>query len=207
MDAERADRDLGHRLQRWLLFLALVALGVVYLAGLALFAASSRNFLLVEANRLARMAASTRPPAIPGQLSFGAQESGQALLGFGWHRPADGGTWSDWDHAYVFLPVPVSQRAIDIRVQGRVFVAPPHPRVSIVVSADGQPLARREGTVSRPQLVIRATAPAEAAADGVIELELEIDGPASPFRLGVGEDRRHLGFHLQAIDLDWSPAP
>ena len=91
--------------RRWLLLIALFALGVAYIAAYAVFVARSRNFIDVQRNRRARtFAQAPTPVALPAHLTFGESQPGAGAL---WRRlvqPAKpGGVWSASADTWIYL--------------------------------------------------------------------------------------------------------
>lgn len=205
MDARQADHHLTPAWRRWLLLALLAGLGLAYVAAFAYFVGHSRDFIVVQFNERARTHAQAQRGELPRSLRFGRGRDGNGVLGAGWYRPEDAGVWSAREQAWLYLAVPAAGRPLQLVVHGEAFVVGRHPRIVLSLFADGRQVGRRTVESSAPAFAWAVGVPAEAAADGLIELRLDVNAPSSPFHARVGRETRQLGVQLRRIDIGRAP--
>lgn len=162
--------------RRWLLLAALFALGLLYIAAFVTFRRDSRNFLDTVAHTQARASAIASPPrALPQQLAFRHGEPAAALLGAGWWPPDKEGASLVRSPARLLLPLPSPRQALVLDFDVSAWVPAPGAVVRLVSA--GQEIARWP-VGDTPQLRdSRAVLPAALRRDGLVELELHLEGP------------------------------
>lgn len=195
--------DLVRGYRPALLFAALVALGIGYIAAFTYFSLHSVDFISA---RKARKAARLAYPANV-MLGVGQGQAGSALLIKGWHAPEATSAWSRAGHAALFVPscidsVPVTGVRLTIRS-----VTAPLLHAGLRLSWTGKPEADsvETGALQDGPRTIEITPPPVQCplAAGARGLVLRIDSarPVSPKEMGKGEDVRRLGFSLEGVEL------
>lgn len=190
--------------RRWTLLATLIAIGLGYIGAFALFRARSIDFVAVRIDGEARDHARAPAAALPQALAFGAKMPANRQLGDGWWASDAGGVWSRKERANLFVRRPRGDGDLWLTFEGDAFVAGERGQ-HVRLYADGTLLG--EWFADRNDTVVRETVrlPAQAPADGVHALALEVDRADSPFRTSDSPDYRRLGFHLRSIELGNSP--
>jgi hypothetical protein len=184
------------------LFALEVALGLVYLAAFAVFVTQSRDFLVVRDNQQAAAAARATTPVLPGTFEFGARQADNALLGIDWwsFEEGDEGIWSK-ARPYIYLPVPADAGGVQLSIDGDLFVAPGHETVGMTLTIDGLRAAEWTAIYGHPEPAFAVSVPGSAAADGLLELRLDIANPAVPLHFGDPAEKREVGLLLRSVTL------
>jgi hypothetical protein len=131
------------------------------------------------------------------KIVFTVGSGAERLLSEGWSAPEQTGVWTDSDQASIVLRLTdLSPEAAELVVAVSAFVTPDHPELEVEVSALGERLARRVFRLGEAQRLLRIRWPA-AAQSGRTRFELHFSEPVRPIDLGLGDDPRRLGLHLE----------
>ena len=147
----------------------------------------------------------------PGErVEFPEGSGGERLLGKGWSALEPTGVWTDGDTATLVLELTgFPPGDAELTLDGYAFVTPDHPRLAVEITANGErlgsrvfrhlrrPLRRR---LAQPPLVVSLPAFARDETGRAV-VELRLREPVSPLQLGLSEDARPLGFHLQSLTV------
>jgi hypothetical protein len=136
----------------------------------------------------------------PGEEIVVAEGSGaERLLGQGWSTLEQTGVWTDGEKASLVLKqTDLAPEAAELVLAVSAFVTPDHPELKVEVSALDEQLAGRVFRQGEAQRLLRIPWPAAAAAQaGRTLFELCLSDPARPVDLGLGDDVRRLGLHLE----------
>lgn len=166
--------------RRWLLLAALFALGLLYIAAFVVFRRDSRNFLdTVEETRARDHAAAHPIAALPRRMVFHAGNAENGYLGAGWWPPGPDGASLVRSPAQLLLPV-VPRR--DLRLDFTLDAYVPAPGARVTLTSHGVTLADwRVG--EEPRLThTRVVVPAALQRDGLVELELHLQGPRKAWK-------------------------
>jgi hypothetical protein len=133
----------------------------------------------------------------PGEKIVFAEGSGaDRLLGEGWSVLEETGVWTVGEEAGLVLKLrDIPPAAAELVLAVSAFVTPDHPELEVEVSALDEQLARRVFRHGEGQRLLRIPFP--AAATGRTAFELRLSEPARPVDLGLGDDVRRLGLHLE----------
>ncbi len=166
--------------RRWLLLIALFALGFLYIAAFVVFRRDSRNFLdTVEETRARDHAAAHPIAALPRRMVFHAGNAENGYLGAGWWPPGPDGASLVRSPAQLLLPV-VPRRGLRLDFTLDAYV--PAPGAHVTLTSRGVTLADwRVG--GEPRLThTRVMLPAALQRDGMVELELHLQGPRKAWK-------------------------
>jgi hypothetical protein len=131
------------------------------------------------------------------KIAFTEGSGAERLLGEGWSALEQTGVWTDGYQASVALRLTdLSPEAAELVVAVSAFVTPEHPELKVEVWALGERLAGRIFRLGEAQRLLRIPWPA-AAQSGRTLFELRVSDPARPVDLGLGDDPRRLGLHLE----------
>ncbi|NDZ14497.1 hypothetical protein C7T35_18135 [Variovorax sp. WS11] len=144
--------------------------------------------------------------------------SGQAATGwlsFGWHLPEGTGVWTAGERACIVIPLDAAHlddapEQLLICIEGLLFVgtSPRNPIVRAWINGQRAHLQVAEGTPGKADARFNLYARFhEARKTPALVLEFEITDPQRPCDMGLGDDTRRLGFHLQRISMRPNPAP
>jgi hypothetical protein len=143
-----------------------------------------------------------------GQLiDVAAEFSARRYLGSGWAYTELGqGVWSNAPIAELHFRL--AQRPagpLRLRMNLTAFVLKEHPKIAVHVRAEDFDVAKWNFSVAQPERVHgswrEAPIPAEATRNGAFSIQLRIDEPASPRKLGLSADIRLLGIMLHRFSI------
>jgi hypothetical protein len=181
-----------------------IALVVGYLVAFGIFVTQSEDFLIAHNNSHAAAAAAAREPELPAFFEFGLDRPDDELLGQGWHGAEDG-RWTK-SPALLFLPVVADAGPMRLVIDGRPFLAEGRDTASMTLSIDGTQVAQWAATFGEPLPVFEVMIPSAAAADGL--LELQIEAPAIvPSYHSQSLDKRKIGFLVRSISITAADDP
>jgi hypothetical protein len=123
-------------------------------------------------------------------------------LRFGWCETEAWGVWSRGMYADLVLPVSESlHNGLKISLLMQAFVPKLHPRQEVNVFLNGELIEK--WSFDWPNIPISQViyVKADACANGVIVLGLQILDPVSPLSLGVSADSRVLGIGLRGLKV------
>lgn len=144
-----------------------------------------------------------------GELFFGAEGDGVPLLGRGWSGPEKWGVWSDEPSAHLVLPLADGRTITSLDLHLGAFVVPLHPSLRVQCSINGVlatswdfDQAHNSGwrTIPVPEAALK-----KARQAGMLDLELKIQDPGNPKRLGMSKDDRELGLALRRLKVTRAP--
>ncbi len=192
--------DAAPAWQRWMLFAALFALGLGYVAAFAFFLEHSEDFIARQMRIDGYEQAQTHPLR-PGQtLRFCTGCNGVGHLGAGWFPPQGDGAWSASTDAELYLVVPAG-RQTTIELEFSAFVDPGigHNTVALT-SADGAELGRWQVTLPANPQTQRVTLP---ATNGGMPITLVLSAAVwrNEILARVGQDPRRRGVRLIRLSL------
>jgi hypothetical protein len=145
-------------------------------------------------------AALATPPAPIGQpVGFGADGTGNALLGIGWSLTEPHGVWSDGTTSVVLLHLPKGWQGpatIDVDASSAVLRWTEVQHVTLLA---GDRVVAEWDIRGGVPAHYTATIPASALQDGAAVLQFRIPGAAAPRVVGMGDDPRQLGIFLRDI--------
>jgi hypothetical protein len=136
----------------------------------------------------------------PGERIVFTEGSGaERFLGEGWSSLERAGVWTDGEQASLVLrPMDLPPAAVELVLAVSAFVPSEHPELNVEVSALGELLAGRVFRHGEAQRRLRVPFPSASGAHGGRMLfELHLSDPARPVDLGLGDDPRPLGMHLE----------
>ena len=137
-----------------------------------------------------------------------ADPKSATFLGAGWSDETEGPgplkhRWSTEARASVTMPKPVNQGHVSLAVSGVPFLLEgrvDHQDVWLYVEGAMVSFSRMSGPAriegSLPEWVL-------ASASSTLELALVLPDSIVPADMGMGSDRRKLGFALQSVKLTW----
>ena len=136
----------------------------------------------------------------PGEKIVFAEGSGaERLLGEGWSFLEPTGVWTDGERASLVLKLTdLAPAAAELVLAVSAFVTAEHPELKVEVSALDKQLAGRVFRHGEAQRLLRIPWPAARGDQaGRTPFELHLSDPARPVDLGLGDDPRRLGLHLE----------
>jgi hypothetical protein len=136
----------------------------------------------------------------PGERIVFTESSGaERLLCEGWSSLERAGVWTDGEQASLVLrPMDLPPAAAELVLAVSAFVPSEHPELTVEVSALGEHLAGRVFRHGEAQRLLRVPFPSASGAHGGRMLfKLHLSDPARPVDLGLGDDPRALGLHLE----------
>ena len=151
-------------------------------------------------------------PLVPSdRVAFGTSAAprqatciGTALLGQGWHPPERKGVWSRDRTAVLRLPVAVSARDLRVRLTMRSYpgLGFYDSATDVQVRAGSRLVAERHDGFRSPMAPIEfAVNRDDVAADGSLTIAIGVDRTYNPRQLGVAQDDRDLGIHLEMLEV------
>jgi len=137
---------------------------------------------------------------VPGETTaFGVGRFATAMLGDGWSRPEEWGTWTDDALAEALLRLPEDLTGdAHLRLDVQAYVPPGHDPQRVRVRAGDDILG--EWVVGSATTIEFAVAGSEVV-DDVLALEFELPDAVSPADAGVSTDARRLGMGLRSVTL------
>ena len=135
-----------------------------------------------------------------GERVLFAEGSGaERLLGEGWSFLEPTGVWTDGEQASLVLKLTdLAPAAAELVLAVSAFVTAEYPELKVEVSALDEQLAGRVFRHGEGQRLLRVPFPSAAGAQGGrIPFELHFSDPARPVDLGLDNDARRLGLHLE----------
>lgn len=144
--------------------------------------------------------------------------SGQAATGwlsFGWHVPEGTGVWTAGERACIVIPLDTAlpedvPEPLHIDIEGLLFVAtsPRNPTVRAWINGQRADFQVAQGTAQKADAHFNlSTRFHDAKRAPALLLEFDITDPQRPCDVGLGDDDRRLGFHLQRLSVRPEPAP
>ena len=148
-------------------------------------------------------------------LHFNLSSQGSRLLFDGFTKPESWGVWSDGSVASLTVPLATQgknsfppDKPIKLLMMMGAFTNPQNPKVHVKLKANDITVADwnfnydASNTRDRGTLMERAVnLPAGISASGIVNLKFEIEGYASPMKLGMGSDPRQLGIQLSELHM------
>ncbi|WP_313918775.1 hypothetical protein [Tahibacter sp.] len=189
--------------RRWLLLSALFSLGLLYIGAFIVFRRDSRNFLdAVEEARALDHAAAHPISTLPQRMVFHTGNAECGYLGAGWWPAGPDGASLVRSPAQLLLPV-VTRR--DLRLDFTLDAYVPAPGASVTLTSRGVTLAHwRVG--DQPRLThTRVVLPAALQRDGMVALELHLQGPRKAWK-GARAAKPGIEIWLLLRDLTISAA-
>ena len=187
--------------RRWSLFACLALLALGYCLAFAVFVRDSRDFLAADRDRAAQQFSAAHLLSLPATLRFGTTSDSAGRLGSGWRAGEDDGNWSEGKVGRVFVAFRRCACEVRLTIHLGVYLSRHTAANGIEVLVDDFPLGHFEREHDNAWDAISAVVPQALADSGVIGITLRADHAQSPYREGLGEDRRILGMKLTAIDI------
>jgi GT2 family glycosyltransferase len=133
------------------------------------------------------------------KIVFTEGSGAERLLGEGWSFLEPAGVWTDGEQASLVLKLTdLPPAAAEVVLAVSAFVTPDHPELEVEVSALGEHLAGRIFRQGEAQRLLRIPWPAAGGDQaGRTRFELHCSDSARPIDLGLGDDPRRLGLHLE----------
>jgi hypothetical protein len=132
------------------------------------------------------------------KVVFGEGSGAQRLLGEGWSTLEQTGVWTVGEEAFLVLrPIDLSPAAAELVLAVSAFVTSDHPEVGVDVSALDEHLGGRVFRDGEGQRLLRIPFPEAAARANRTVFKLRVSDPARPVDLGLADDARRLGIHLE----------
>jgi hypothetical protein len=140
----------------------------------------------------------------PGEKIVFAEGSGaERFLGKGWSELEPTGVWTDGEKASLVLKLTdISPAVAELVLAVSAFMTPDHPNLRFEAAALDEELAGRVFRHGEAQRLVRIPWPAAAGTHaGRTTFELRLSEPARPVDLGLGDDVRRLGLHLEWLTV------
>lgn len=188
---------------RPILFIALMAMGLGYVAAFVWLKQNSRDFVNAELDARARSAA-MQLLAPAETLSFGSEGNAVALLGEGWSMPSPDGIWTREDGGVIYLPAWAGGKAMHLAFAAH-FYGGEEP-LWVRLDVDGRLLAEWNPTASSHKVVADVRLPAASVAGQPLRLEFRIERNAALIWHGVDPGTRTYGIRLTTIQIGESSA-
>jgi hypothetical protein len=132
------------------------------------------------------------------QVVFSEGSGAQRLLGEGWSTLEQTGVWTVGEEAFLVLrPRDLSPATAEVVLAVSAFVTPDHPELGVDISALDERLGGRVFRDGEGQRLLRIPFPEAAASATRTVFRLGISEPARPVDLGLTDDARRLGLHLE----------
>lgn len=137
------------------------------------------------------------------RLGFSEASEAQRILGDGWAAPEAAGVWTVEENASIALRVPDPGPAgVDVVLDVVPFVTRKHPKLEVEVWVREQRVVTQIFRDAKPADPLRAHLPVSMLdEEGRAMLELRLREPARPLDVGLSEDPRRLGVHLQSLTV------
>lgn len=135
------------------------------------------------------------------QVNMDESSVGKAMLFTGWHKPESKGTWAKGGISTIVMRCsPSSEGYITIELEVVGILDPVAPSNRITTFLNGRFLATTVFTPEalRQRILLRFDQK-EMPVDGRIEIALEVDRGIVPADIGLGSDRRNLGYFLSSM--------
>ncbi len=148
-------------------------------------------------------------------LKFHQSSNGRHFLAGGFNKPESWGVWSDSPRASVNIPFAVNgegaiatDKPIKLLINLGAFARAANPEIQVRFTANGTHIAdwdfdfhslniKNQGQLVRHVVYL----PTGIAHSGLLKLDFEISGSASPEDLGLGPDPRNLGIEITEMRL------
>jgi hypothetical protein len=165
-------------------------------AGVGWSADDRRLGILLRTLVLEELDRSVRPGE---EIAFAKGSGAERFLSEGWSSLEPTGVWTDGEQAsFVLRPTDLPPGAAELVLAVSAFVTPDHPELKVEVSVLDEQIAGRVFRYGEAQRFLRVPFPAAAGAEGGRTLfQLHLSDPARPVDLGLGNDARRLGLHLE----------
>jgi hypothetical protein len=133
------------------------------------------------------------------KIVFGEGAGARRFLGEGWSELEATGVWTDGEQASLVIRLtdaPPTDAELVLAVSA--FVTPDHPKLKVEAWTLGEQRAARVFRDGEAQRLVRIPWPEVAGSRAGGRLfELRLSDPARPVDLGLGDDDRRLGLHLE----------
>jgi hypothetical protein len=143
------------------------------------------------------------------KIVFSEGSGAQRFLGEGWSELEGTGIWTDGEQASLVIRLTDAPTTdIELVLAVSAFVTADHPELKVEAWALGEQVAARVFRQGEAQRLVRIPWPEVAGSnEGRRLFELRLFDPASPVDLGLGDDDRRLGLHLEWLTVrkrSWS---
>jgi hypothetical protein len=180
--------------RRWVLFIAMLLLGVGYVVLYVFFVAHSENFIVAQRNRAAMQFGSTHPTVLPAVWTFGKGDTDDAHLGSGWAPVPIGGVQMVTQDAWIAFATTAPGNDVLLTLNTILFTTPAAPINRVEVSVNGQSLGfwQRGGLTAHAPIAVKV--PHALVSNGQWLVQVHVDRIASLYRsdVGVGRNGQHL---------------
>ena len=147
-------------------------------------------------------------PAAIGRYELGAtvrpvfgsaDAAADGIFACGWH-PAAEGLWSNSGGARLLFALPSQPAAWRIEIEAGGLVSETHPGQRVIATANGIALGTATVTGATPTRLVFEV-PAEATADGRLEVALSFPDATSARAIGAGRERALRAIFVAAVTL------
>lgn len=201
MDTRKFDRALDPTWRRWVLLIALLAIGALYIFAFVFFKIHSENFIDVQHNRRAAEFSRRHTSTVPSKFVLQSGQSDAARLGGGWYAPDPQGTWTATRDAWIELTLAPRPTDFILHMDVTLFVAKRRPTMKFTVDVNDTELGSWSRTISNNSEAIEVRVPASLIRERDMEIHIHTDEVDSPLHLHVGDDGRKIGLMLSSIEL------
>ncbi|MFZ2234805.1 MAG: hypothetical protein WAV67_00330 [Dokdonella sp.] len=180
-----------------MLFVALILVGVAYIAAFVWFKRNSVDFIERDKDRSAALAAGAiRPSTFAWTFERGSHAL--SILGGGWQRPDPVAIWSARHGGVVYLPASVSGGSeIEVRFDGRL--NPPDQEMTVILDASGEVIGEWRLTHQHWQIVDRVVLPSHPSGTSTWRLQFAIQRPGRLLWRGYEPGLLAYGIHLRGL--------
>lgn len=191
------NRDPPSPRRRFVLFIALMLVGLAYIGVFVWFRLHSVDFIERDRDMRAALAASANPSST-FTWTFEAGSRALAMLGNGWRLPDAEAVWSEREGGVVYLPASVvSASELEVRLDGHL--NPLDQEMWVILIANGATIGRWRLTHQYWQIVDRVTLPARVSAAVPWRIQFAIERPKVPLWRGYKPELLAYGIHLRGL--------
>jgi hypothetical protein len=187
--------------RRWLLFTALLLVGIGYVAFYAFFVTHSENFIVVQRNRRTMQFGMAHPTSLPAVWTFGKGGVDDAHLGSGWAALPHGGVQIVTPDAWMLFTTTAPSGDVSLTLSTTFFTTPDEPLNRVEVFVNGQSLGSWQRGASTARTPIEVKVPRALVGSGQWSVRVHVDHLASLFRPDVGVERNGQHVVLNAVAL------
>lgn len=138
------------------------------------------------------------------RIDFTDGHSSDPYLMTGWSTPGQGGRWTDGRSAALVVPLAADRvTALSLRMRFQPYIKPAQERQRVVVRLNGKVVAQWQFTKDQVETRELALPLTDIQPPPVPRLHIQFDFPdaRSPRELGISDDTRLLGIHVEAMEI------